>query len=213
MFLHKNEFLIWRNGKDETVIAKFRILGEVQRENGSIRHMAQSEFWDTSQCTDLTRRVQVAVQFQFIGIEPEDLAACKVDVSTSNGSRAYCLKFRDGNDCMLEYRSPYPMDVRVENNLYNKRTLFRAHWDRRPHSTLNNEFIFRLCVEKRDESMRFQPIVLTDNDDGHGKQPSIAKDAETQDSKDPAGEQLDHGRAKNGGRRPKGHHAEAPPIN
>jgi len=203
MFLHHNEFLVWKNG-DEMIIASFRILGELAKADGKTICVPQPEFWDTSRNKYPTTRVLLGVQFQFIGINPEDLVACRVLVSTNNGSPVRLHNdFREDGDRFLEYRSYYPMVVQVDNDLYNKRTTFEVYWDREPHARLKKEFVFHLRVERREEdtkSVKLQPTP-GNGDNGHGEKPvAIAADLDPETIEKIADEQCAHGTDKNGGR-------------
>jgi hypothetical protein len=208
MFIHHNDFIVWRNG-NEMVVAKFRIVGEVQRADGGIRQIPQPEFWDTSRNTDPTLRVLTSVQFQLIGIEPEELAMLEVNVATNMGKNVE--HFRSGwdeNVYMIEYSTRWPMTVLVKNFLTNHETVFEVRWERKPHATVSGEYIFWFQVEKYEKSLKdikSHLALKSDNGgNGHGEQPSIAGP----DPDDTAGSQLDHGTEKNGGRHPKRHHAE-----
>jgi len=212
MFLHHNEFLVWKNG-DEIIIARFRILGEMAKADGKTICVPQPEFWDTSRSENPTTRVLLGVQFQFIGIDPEDLVACRVLVSTNNGSPVKLHDdFREDGDRFLEYRNYYPMVVQIDNNLYNTLTTFEACWDREPHAKLKKEFVFHLRVERHEEntkSVKLQSVAVSGNGgDGHGEKPvAVSSDPDPETINRIIEEQCDNGTAKNDGRQRRSVHA------
>ena len=152
MYLHHNDFIVWRdNGK--MVVAKFRIVGEIVRECERIIRIPEPVFWDTNKNADPTRRIFVSVQFQFHGIKLEELTTCKVNICTSNGSRVeYYQEFQIDNEDIIEYSTYYPMVVTVENYLMNKSTKFEVNWERRLHR-VQGEYIFYLRVGKYPETL------------------------------------------------------------
>ena len=154
MFLHYNDYVVWRNG-DETIVVKLRIFGEVERANGRNVFLPQNRFWDTSLGHDPTKRILVGAQFQcvgFNGFDPEELVLFRTSITTDRGLPVvYSKRFRNENDHIFEYLSLFPMFVQIDNFLYSKRTMFEIGWKREPHETLKGEYIFYLHVGKREE--------------------------------------------------------------
>ena len=156
------------------VVAKFRIVGEVQRADGCIGHVSQPEFWDTSKNTDPTIRVLTSVQFQFAGIRPDELAMLKVNVATNKGTETeHCQSgLAQDNVFVIEYASRWPMTVVVKNFLTNHETVFEVRWERKPHATFSDEYVFWLRVEKSEKSMediKSHLALAPDNGDGKGQ--------------------------------------------
>ncbi len=153
MFLHRNERIIWRNGS-RMITMKFFIVGEVKRVDGKSFFISQSVFWDSSRYPDPTKRILVGVRFTFYGIDPDELTNYEVKVSTNNGSPVdYYQEFKH-NDCIvLEYRSYYPLVVKVHDYPLNKRYEFVAQWNRKPHESQLNDFIFVLYVKSHSEPL------------------------------------------------------------
>lgn len=156
MYLHHNDFVVWRNGR-ETIIASLRIFGEVEKADGRIFFLPQNRFWDTSLGHDPTKRILVGVRFQcvgFNGFDPEKLALFEVSVTTDRGlSVVSSKKFQDKDDYIFEYLSLFPIFVQIDNFLYNKRTMFEVGWKRESHNALRDEYIFHLRVDKREETI------------------------------------------------------------
>ena len=159
MFLHYNDYVVWRNG-DETIIAKLRILGGVEKANGRNVFLPQNRFWDTSLVHDPTKRILVGTQFQCIGFngsDPEESVLFRTSITTDRGLPvAYSKRFRNENDhvFVFEYLSLFPMFVQIDNFLYGKRTMFEIGWERKSHETLKGEYIFYLRVGKREELIK-----------------------------------------------------------
>ena len=85
MFLHHNDFLIWRDGI-KMILAKFRIIGVVQGPNGEMKYVPRPEFWDTNKSDDPTVRVLTSVQFQFEGLTLDEIPeGLEVEISTNRG--------------------------------------------------------------------------------------------------------------------------------
>lgn len=187
MFLHHNDFVIWRE-KAKIILAKFRIIGIVQGPNGEMKYVPRPEFWDTNKSDDPTIRVLTSVQFQFEGLNidevPENL---EVWVSTNRGDEVE--RFQENQEeNYLEYSTRWPMMVKVKNRTLNKQTIFITSWTREPHSTLPKEYIFWFEVRKEES---------------HLDEIDAAKAQKT------AEEQLDGGDGKNGNtRRSRSRHHE-----
>jgi len=153
VFLHRNECIIWRD-KSKIITLKFFLIGEIKRPNGGSFFIRRSRFWDSSVCSDPTKRVLIGAQFSFFGISPDELKDCRVDIATDKGLFVdYVLNFQNENCITLEYRSYRPMTVNIKNYMLN-RTIeieYKVRWFRRPHNTLSNEYIFVLYVEKEEQ--------------------------------------------------------------
>jgi len=152
MLLHHNDFPIWRSD-GKMVVAKFRIVGEVVKEDERILRIPRPKFWDTSKGPDPTRRILTAVQFQFYKVMPEELTTCEVNVSASNGSLIKdCREFQDENGYIIEYLDYCPMVVVVKNYLIKKLIRFEVRWDRRPNQ-IPGEYIFYLRLGQYSEPL------------------------------------------------------------
>ena len=179
MFLHHNDFLIWRDGI-KMILAKFRIIGVVQGPNGEMKYVPRPEFWDTNKSDDPTVRVLTSVQFQFEGLTLDEIPeGLEVEISTNRGDEVE-HSHENQEENYLEYSTRWPMVVKVKNRKLNKQIIFTTSWTRQPHQTIPKEYIFRFEV-KREESC-IDEIDST----------TVQKTAE---------EQLDGGNGKNGNTR------------
>ena len=192
MFIDRNlpDFLIWKAEKG-TVLAKFRIVGILERANGSIylSPFPQPYSFDTSKATDPTRGALSAVQFQANGLtmdELNELEALEVRVETAKGQEVeHFLKLEE--EQIFEHGSKFPLVVVVKNWKLNKQTTFTTSIEKVPHESLPNEVVFHFRVDKKEERLE----VLTDppkfeaqkpklgNGDGDGRDHRKEPDPET----------------------------------
>lgn len=173
MFLHHNDFVVWRDGV-KMILAKFRIIGAVQVASGEIKYIPRSEFWDTSKSVDPTIRVFCAVQFQFEGLTLDEIPGyLGVEISTNRGDEVE--HFQENQEAnYLEYSTRYPMVVVVKNRKMKKQIAFTTSWTREPSPT-PKEFIFWFKVEKEESYVdeidpeKDQKIAKEQLDGGNGK--------------------------------------------
>jgi hypothetical protein len=183
MFIDRNlpDFLIWKAG-EASVVAKFRIVGIMERANGSIylSPYAQPRSFDTSKAKDPTRGAMSTVQFQAKGLTLDQLSELEdleVRVETAKGQEAeHFLRLEEGQ--AFEHGSKFPLVVIVKNWKLNKQTRFITSTEKVRHETLPDEVVFHFKVEKKEERLevltdhpRFE-VKAPDPDDGDGHKPS-----------------------------------------
>jgi len=185
MFIDRNlpDFLIWKAEKG-TVLAKFRIVGILERANGSIylSPFPQPYSFDTSKATDPTRGALSVVQFQANDLtldELNELKALEVKVETAKGQEVEHYQERedeqileDGSKIPLvtfEHGSKFPLVVVVKNWKLNKKTTFIASIEKVPHESLPNEVVFHFKVDKKEERLE----VLTDHPRFEAQKPKL----------------------------------------